>query len=408
MGIIGNLMAAFAVRGYNRHHYHLGSRLFDFVPDSVNLVICGGRNGSYLSDGSYKCTNADEIKAEVFYSSCEELKNRSYGAVALYDSLHIPTVSIDQLEIDREKILEFGRDISYTPLNSSLVGKDGIQHVYDFFERIILTYCKRAKRESTILLDCIKMVIDLIYVSLGGDYLTYTNIDKIIRELMNKGQLDFEDYIKHQLHIGLDSEWADFLTLSWDEIRKNLIPFWKEFEGAISSRKVIGSSTESLLSGLSKGKLCIIDSRSKMDMFIDIVLSELVLVNEFNIKYGLIDYFVELKGIQEYRYDEGRICRFIGNSYSSLGISQVNLLNPVCVCLGVNASDARDIIKQMVSNGSLVETNMGFASRGSHVGFTNNVRGVITEDMLSALRIPDGSAFRLDSNGFTLIHNLLG
>lgn len=122
----------------------------------------------------------------------------------------------------------------------------------------------------------------------------------------------------------------------------------------------------------------------------------------------MIDYFVELKGIQEYRYDEGRICRFIGNSYNSLGISQVNLLNPVCMCLGVNASDARDIIKQMVSNGSLVETNMGFASPGSHVGFTNNVRGVITEDMLSALRIPDGSAFRLDSNGFTLIHNLLG
>lgn len=135
-------------------------------------------------------------------------------------------------------------------------------------------------------------------------------------------------------------------------------------------------------------------------------LSELILVHELNVNYELIDYYVPLKGIQKYRYDEGRICKLIGDSFDSIGIAQTNFVNPVCICLGVNASDAKDIIRQMVASGNLIETNMGFDSHGSHVGFSNNVRKIINEDML--FRIPDGSAYRLDSQGFTFIHSLLG
>lgn len=403
MGFFTNLFAAAAVNQYNQSRNHVASHHFDFLPVDGNLILCGGQKGRLQKNGSYQLTFAEEIKLAAFSLSMQQAVTRNQGAVCLYSAEHFPTPDIPALNIPQERMLQFGINASYLPLDSDNITKERASL---FFQRIIHSYSKRHQANAYVLSSVMQMLLFILEKQSKkhsvGSYITLSNLKELVSP-MSISQIAFEQSVESLTdHLGFQIE--NFLTLSWDSIVREFLPFWNDFCCALPT---VPDATEfSLYTAMLENYLCLFRISSGNQMLKEILISEMAMLNEKLPHYHLIDYYVSLEQAKEYDCFQNQTIRLIGDSFRNLGISEVFMPEPAILCLGVNASDAQEIIDKTVSTNTWLQTTFGLGN-GGHVDFTSNERKPITPAMLSLSQIPDGSAYRIDRTGFLLIRNLL-
>jgi len=396
MGFLTNLFAAMAVNGYNQSRNHVASHHFDFLPVNGNLILCGGQKGQIQQNGSYRLTFAEEIKLNTFYLSMQQAAAQKQGAVCLYSAERFPTPDFSRSNVPQEQIIQFGTDISYLPLDTNNIG---MERAAWFFQRIIRSYGDRCKANIQVISSVMQMLLSVLAEE---QYITLDNLKKIIKP-MNHSQIAFEQNVKSLTHRS-EFHMENFLTLSWDNIVREFLPFWNDFCYALPT--VPNAPTFSLYTAMLEKKLCIFRISSGNLMLKDILLSEMALLNEKLSYYHLIDYYVSLEQEKEYHCFANQTIRLIGDSFRTMGISDIFISDPTVLCLGVHAADAQEIIDKTVPSSAWLQTTFGLGN-GGRVDFTGSERKPITPAMLSLSQIPDGSAYQINHSGFLFIRNLL-
>lgn len=395
MGFLTNIFAAALVNRHNHSRNNIISHSIDFLPLDGNLIICGGRNGQ-LVNKSYRLTCAEDIKLKAFYLSVQRSAANKRGTVCMYSAERFPYPDISKSGVSLEKIIHFGENASYMPLDSDDIGREGTLY---FFQRVISSYSKRTNADSFIISSVVQMLISVL-ANLGDRFITFQNLRKIA-EPMYISQINFEQTVGKLT--GVAFQLGNFLTLRWDDVVRHFLPFWDEFCQALP--KVQGKPSASLYTGVSDKKICLCRVPSGNYMLKEIFMSELVLLNEKVPHYNFIDYYVSLESIKEYNCLSNKTVYLIGDTFSTMGISKMFISNPIVLCMGVSAKDASEICEKMVAISSWTKITLGLG-HGGHVDFTGSDRKPIEEDMLTLTRIPDGSACRLDDRGVTFIRNL--
>lgn len=406
MGLLGNAVAAMIVRHGNHRRNHLYTRNADMIPLNGKIIVCGGIQGQQNNKlGTYDLSIAEEIKLEAFYQSVESAGKKGYGTICVYSDGHFPDPDIAGIQLNEKEMAWFGVNVSYNPLDSGNLCWDGIEAVFNFFDRIIQLYCKRMQGVSgAVLGGCVRMLLSILYNGLGAAFVTYENLRLLVNS-MKKSQIDFQGYVERSM--GYVFEWENFLTLSWDDACRQFFPFWDNMCGVIGRKTVNHASADSLYSALLNGKLCVVKLSANDLLFRDILFSELILAHEKRCKYDFIDYYVPLAGMDEYRYLENAQSMIIGESLRTLGIDKAPLVNPTILCLGLNPMDAHEMVEAMVATGNWIQTSFGFEPHGSHVAFATTDRKPVTESSFTIQNIRDGSAYRIDQRGLTFIRSLL-
>lgn len=405
MGLLRNAAAAMIVRyeNHRRNHFHIHNA--DVIPLDGKVIVCGGIKGRQNNKiGTYDLSMAEVIKLETFYQSVESAGKKRYGTVCVYSD-YFPDPDIAEIQLDEKEIAWFGMNVSYDPLDSGNLCDDGIETVFNFFNRIIQPYCKRMPGvSSAVLCGCVRMLLSILYQGLGAAFVTYENLSILVKN-MKKTQIDFQEYVRQSMDYAMD--WENFLTLSWDDACRQFFPFWDNMCGVIVRKKVNYASSDSLYSALLNGKLCVMKLPANNLLLRDILFSELMLVHEKRCMYDFIDYYVPLTGMGEYRYLENAQSMMIGDSLRTLGIDDMPFVNPTIICLGLNPIDAHEMVEAMVATGNWIQTTFGIGLNGSHVTFTTADRKPVTESSFTIQSIRDGSAYRIDQRGFTFIRSLL-
>ncbi len=409
MSLLTNLMSAAFVHGHNQRRNGVRHRLLDVNEVTKELIVCGGQD-SIRRNGQYWSSLAEEIKVKSFYLYCEETLRRKRGGLSLSANSRFLKPDPKLLRGPKENILVFGRTASYMPLISSRYdAADSITPQMRFFERLT-DLCVKGQsltRDKVIgLLSCFQMLLSVLDQKLGATYITFPNVRQLAKELASSSVLRFYAYADRAFG-GFPQDWRNWLELNWNLIQQDFLPFWRKMCAAVDQTSVPGMAPESLCTALSEGRLCYFEIGSQADMLVNILLSELAMVHEECIDYDLITYYVPLQrrcGL-DYELDRG-VC-LIGGSPLELGVKQLRLSDPSCVCLGLPPDDARVILEQMVANSNWIRTSFGFAHRSSYVNFHTEQVKPITEHDLSLHNIPDGSAYRLDRQGLTYITALL-
>lgn len=406
MGLLGNAITAMIARHGNHQRNHLYTRNADMLPLDGKIIVCGGIQGRQNNKiGTYDLSIAEEIKLEAFYQSVESAGKKAYGTVCVYSDCHFPDPDMAGIQFDKKEIAWFGVNVSYNPLDSGNLCCDGIEAVFNFFNRIIQSYCKRMPGVSSAVLGgCTRMLLNILYCGLGAAFVTYENLCILVNN-MKKSQIDFQEYVEHSM--GYIFDWENFLTLSWDDVCRQFFPFWNNMCGVIGRKTVNCASSDSLYSALLNGKLCVVKLSANDLLFQDILFSELILAHEKRCMYDFIDYYVPLIGMDEYRYLENAQSMIIGDSLRMLGIDKMPFVNPTILCLGLNPIDAHEMVEAMIATGNWIQTTFGFEPYGSHVTFATVDRKPVTESSFTIQNIRDGSAYRIDQRGLTFIRSLL-
>ena len=406
MGIILNITAAVAVGWYNRWRNSMRTRILRPVLNQGSVIICGGRSGHFTDNVNYELTLAEDLKLEAFRTYCERLAQNSCGALVLSAEYQIPSPDLHGIAQNLPDCAFLGKNVSYMPLNTADIGRNGINAAYRFFSRIIDSYCRRTTANKSVILDTVHMLLSLIYDAIGGEFLTFPNIKVLADALTASSQTAFQNYCSRITSRKFPSDWEDFLVLRWDEIRRNFTPFWDDMTRTIERYSVPSARSESLYYMLSSGRICLCGLSSPDDPFRDIILSELALVHDMRVNFSLLDYCVPLPDVQETGCLKNRTCVIIGISLRALNISATDLTVPSCVCLGVKPEDAKDIMQSFVPPGGWVDVRFGLGRHGSHVDFGHIARPPLYEADLTFPRIPDGSAMCLAPDGYEFIQRV--
>ncbi|MBR4026474.1 MAG: hypothetical protein IKJ01_02800 [Lachnospiraceae bacterium] len=407
MGIIGNLLIERIVKGQNHRNNHINRKSIDIISTNTNLILCGGRAGTYNRRREYVLSLAEQLKLQTFLKAIEQAERTQKGSVCFFATDYFPIPDMKQLRLQSEHVY-FGQNATYNPLNT---GDMSLDASYEFFKRIVTAYCHRKMEDTHISTICgtIRMLLSIISENMGDTYITLENLSALAEALTNN-QLQFQNEVLSLTGKTFLKRWENYLTLSWDDSSRKFFEFWQDFMQSIGYYKKAGiTKEESLYTVLSSRKICLCGLSTSQELLRDIMLSELEMVHERIIryyKYKLINYYVPLKNSENLRCITNSECCMIGDSLTSMELLPMRIKNPTFICLGVNSKDATDIFEIMVYAGTWTRTNFGFLPFGSNIAFNDSERKPITEDRLSLQQIPDGSAFKIDEKGYTYIYSL--
>lgn len=404
MGIILDSISALVVNSINRRRNRISRPLIDVV-NTNDMIMCGGSDiRNYRGRDIF--TLAGELKINTCIQALQQAKKDKRAVILLCDDSYIANV-LSYIDEGSESI--FGVNVSYSPLvdfNSRTTSDD----IMCFFKRIIRSYYKNNESEIEVVFGVIQMVISILETN-GVHYITLENIDTISSEMFKNNEWVFIKRVEELIGHSFLSEWMDYLTLTWDLSKTKYQVFWKSFMNAIGKYRCntgVVKSIYSLISSQESNNSIICKLHPSDKMLKSILLSEIEMTYKYANRCNLIDYHVELPNVEEYSFLTRIRYSFIGNSLRELGINKMPFDNPTLICLGVNNLDAEDIMSLLVYTGHWIRVTVGHGIRPNHlnIGFTGTEIKPITPSDLSSLRIHDGSALRIDHNGYAFIDNI--
>lgn len=415
MGIIGNLIVAGFVRRHNRRANRVCARLFEFVPDRGNLIVCGGR-----TDGEA----ATRIKEDIFYSCiADSLNNGSKhrgpclaicSPNSVSSDLHEDLVALAENN-EPVPIVYFGVNTQYIPFDNTA----SPEQVIGMFSRIIKRRYGEPEAISRDIEALLMKLIFLLYDGLGQSRFTYDNLSIIIDNLVEtpgsrnsriqvKGLRQFLDWIELNLGIATGGFSENLFINSWAVVVTKFYEFWNQYVAQISRLSNCNGKRRSLFSCLSKGEVCLLEiSGTYGELLLETVINELEFFTEQSRSTcNLVSIHESMSHFKDYRVlDEVRSV-LIGNTFAGLDLMECNIPDPTVVCLGVSSKDAKDIFELMVSSGNWLDMHFGIAQRSGHTGLSIVQKEPIATAELTLGRIHDGGAFIISPEGYSRINHL--
>jgi hypothetical protein len=290
-------------------------------------------------------------------------------------------------------------------------------HMIEFFKRVIKGYLGRQNTDNdfVVLSGIIEMIISILKYK-GNEYISIPNIDAVSSDLFNNDAMAFTKETEKKIGIKFPREWVNYLILNWDVASTSYSRFWTNFMSSINKYKCKTSkrieSLYSVLSGNTKNKIVVCNLLPEDNLLKSILLSEMETIYSYIPPFSLVDYHVPLPVNMNYSFLSNVNYCLVGNSLRELGLSgNVSFHNPEFVCLGVNASDANDIMNLLVSTGRWTRVNVGLEGirpmRGGGVSFLPAEIQPITQSNLSFSKIHDGSALKINDTGYVFISNII-
>ena len=413
MGFIGNVILAGLAGRHNRRANHVSRRLFGFVPENGNLIVCGGNIGE-------KGELATKIKEDTFYACVYDAMKKGIPSICICSPNSISRETLEDLKALAEGDSKTGKNIVFWGENCSYMSFDKTttyEQACEIFARIIEKYAGPA-------MDC-RNIISLMYVllsiledGLGRESFTYYNLSIIVDHLIKtsgsrrnsievKNAKEFLEWINQELHIDAEGFIENSLLSQWNSVVTEFYRFWIRYSTEINKLSCKNGKRRSLYSCLKKHEVCIAMVAPEYEqLLMETLLNELKLFQENSIlQYQIIGYGISASGFGDYRLTETGKSMFIGNTFGELNIRDCNIPASTIVCLGVSGKDASDIFEMMVMNSSWIHSHLG-GGHGGHIGFTVGHQPPITADRLSLMNIRDGSGFILSPDGYTHVNQL--
>lgn len=419
MGIIGDLILGGLVRRHNRRSNRISTRLFDFIPDSGNIVVCGGKTGE---DGEL----ATQIKEDIFYKCVFDVLSKSseYGEPGI--AICAPKSVSAELHEDftnlafnnaKTPMVYFGENTSFIPFDNTA----SKQQVATMFSRVLKKKYGENDSVTSDLEALMNKLLTYLIQGLGQRRFTYYNLSIIVSHLIetndsygnnstSKGLADFLDWVESNLGINTDGFNENFFVNSWDVVIKKFYNFWSMYSSQINKLASRNGKKRSLFSCLQKGEVCMMEiSYTNDDLLIETVLSEIESFSEESRRIcNLIGMNTPATGFEKYQLLDLNRSVFIGNTFGGLDLQDCNIPDPTVVCLGVSARDAKAIFELMVSTSNWVDMHLGFApmGRGSHAELAIVQKEPIPTTVLTSSKIRDGGGYILSKNGYTHVDYL--
>ena len=411
MGILGDLLPVWMAHGMNRRRNHISRRRIDFVHggnQTDHLILCGGEDAVRNNRNERVLTLSGEMKIDTFCTAIEDAQARKQPVLCLYPAADAPDLPLDDIRFAQTPVI-FGVNATYAPL---LVLEESVTEadLYAFFDRVARDYFGK---DNTSDLYCVRntmqMLLNLLS-ALGADYLTMENLSILANDLFELDGRQFMRQVAHRTGQEFPNRWRDYLILEWDGAKTKFHAFWNTFTQCLQKYTVNGSDRrESLYSVLSQpGAVCLCQLDFSDHFLKSVLLSELELIAGSIGKIKLVDYRVPLPLDGKHPFLAELDSCLLGDSFRKLGIERMVYPNPTIVCFGVNAADAADILESLVAVGRWIRTSGGYGFRPGHldIHFSGAEIRPLTENDLSIRQIREGSALRIDGNGYTFIDNL--
>lgn len=410
MGIFDTwLMAAWA-NGRNRNIARIRTHAVDYIEGRTteSLILVGGqyRTHSILS-GENRLSMAGEVKTDTVLCAIGHACRSGYGTVCFYDKncmLPFPELNIQSVV--------FGRNASYLPLNmmpSSMTE----ERINAYFERIVKYHCRDNSMEASDISGILRMYINIL-ASKNINYVTVDNLDLLVEHGRKTDVESFQIKVKEITGDDLPQAWENYNILNWDLSQTKFQNFWQKYKGYIRRQYKATDSApkESLYSAMTKEHntpcICALDTSS--DFLKIMLLSELEMIyGDISKGVMMVDYFVRMPIDEEHNFFSDINMCMIGDTLKRLGIEPGVIRNPTVDCLGVDASDAADIINYLVASSDNWRVGVGGAPVDAgtiHAHLHREIMKALQENGLSLGRIPDGSAVRINGSGITNIRQL--
>jgi len=177
VGILSDALIAWAVHGHNRQRNRIKRRMFDFVPDQGNIVICGG--GSLAGNSL-----AADIKFNSFIDNIIQAAKLKRPTVCIYSEDFITPDILNLLRDDsiKDNICFFGHTHSYIPFDKNVE----MFKVERMMSNLISSYQKDINSYNSSIRSVMAMLLNVLENCLSNEYYTYTNLAYIVSHLIKK------------------------------------------------------------------------------------------------------------------------------------------------------------------------------------------------------------------------------
>ncbi len=389
MGVLGNLFMAGAVHHHNNRRNGISRRLFGAVPDSGNVVICGGDSTSYDSI-SY------EIKEDSLIDTIIQSAAKRKPTLCFYSDDSLTPIIMDLMNDNKIKdnLCIFGHTYSYIPFDKN------VDHfkVEQMMDELITSYNRKNNSFSTNVQTIMSILLDVLNDYFPNDYYTYSNLANIIEHLVNsKGEDDFLDWFSSVTSADIDP-FENKLTIEWNTAITEFNNFWGKVDSEVRAFQKNGLRKRSLFSCLLENKVCIFKLSSNYNLnIVELLLNELAIFKDCSRDYTIINYNVNMSAVSKYELlDVGRSI-LIGNTLQSIGMKDYNPPRAYFVSLGITNEEATEIFNKMVATGWWTQVSMGFGHH-AHVEFAPKHQEPIPPNVLVNIR--DGSAYIVSPQGY--------
>lgn len=392
MGFIGNIIMAGAVHHHNHRRNGISHRLFGAVPNTGNVVICGGDT---TSEESF----ATDIKVDSLIESIVQAAKDHKPTICIYSDDSITPDILDLLNDDslKDSICFFGHSYSYIPFDKNVDS----HKVEEMMRGIVNRYNKNNNSYGDTIQTIMSMMIDILKKCFSKEYFTYSNLANIINNFMtSNGEDVFLDWLAGETTANL-TPFENRITIKWDVAINEFQSFWTSLDSEVNVHQNNNLKKRSAFSCLLDNKVCIFRLSSNYSKnMVELLLNELAFYKDVRQNYTLINYNVDISVVSNYRLlDAGRSI-IIGNTLDSIGMKEYNPPRSSFVSLGITNEEAMDIFKKMVASGWWTEVMMGFGHH-AHVEFAPKHQEPIPPDVLVNIR--DGSAYVISPERYTQV-----
>jgi len=389
VGILGNLFMAGAVHHHNNRRNVISRRLFGVVPDSGNVVVCGGDTTS-CDSFSY------EIKEDCIIDNLIQSAEKSRPTLCVYSDDSLTSSIMDLMKDNRikDRICLFGHTYSYIPFDIN------VEHfkVEQMMDELAASYNQKNNSFGTTIQTIISILLNVLSAYFPNDYYTYSNLANIVEHLGNsKGEDDFLDWFSSVTSADIDP-FENKLTIEWNTAITEFNKFWGKIDSEVRTFQKNGLRKRSLFSCLLENKVCIFKLSSNYNRnIVELLLNELAIFKDCSKNYTIINYNVNMSVVSKYELlDAGRSI-LVGNTLQSIGMKDYNPPRASFVSLGITNEEATDIFNKMVATGWWTQVSMGFG-RHNHVEFAPKHQDPIPPNVL--VNIQDGSAYIISPQGY--------
>lgn len=409
MGIVKDLLLYGVVKALDNRKNGKKKKAFYRIKTD-NVILCGGEDVD--PHNRAVLNKAGAIKLDTFYEAILIAEKNDQSVIGIYDKNKKPVINTDEIGIHSDYVV-FGENASYDPFYN-LEESISPREINAFFNRIVKKYCGIEKETSDkTIMNVIRLFVKVLS-ELGPEYITSDNFTLLAEKLLYKQELEFENWLEE--YVGREFT-GNLLVEDWNNIQSTFRGFWDTYHDCIDSMNAVrGNRKESLFSAmtgsnLSDGGICLCGLDTGDELMKCILFSELEMINGCIEDFKLVDYYIPLPNLyKEFQFLAQKDVCIIGSTLLSMNLKRIAFPNPTVICLGVKAQDAQDILDNLVATGKQIQFGAGISpapNEGVHIHLReDSAHKPLTQNDLMLRNVPDGSAYVIDTNGYTFVRNI--
>lgn len=410
MGNLSNYFLAAAANRRNDRRSRKSKRLLEWVSDSKNVIVCGGRNG----EEGYE---AETIRKQVLAQGLDSALERKRGALFVYAGPELTRDLRAAFGGDGETVY-FGVNTGYQPFDWNVT----FSEAGEILTRTARVYAERTGVDFSALSGLLQFLLTILQEHLESRFFTFHNLGYMVDHLLYRpgsgvrdtgftGEQEFFSWVERETGRRPSGFLLNLLTVNWERLLAVFYPFWMELCRQLEPARASGTgAARSLVSCIRQGQVCICCLPPGNSWLLRACLfGELALLRKKGVGFDFLSQQVNLQGCEEDHFLDAPCCRscLVGGSLKEMGLAGVRVPDPQYVCLGMSqASDAKDLLEAAVASEERTQVQLNIGRWGT-AGFGWAEKKPLTESDLMLCRIKDGQGYLIDAEGYRFIHFLM-